>query len=148
VQMLSDRLVQIIQDHAGELTQGVLNDLAKNPSTAAYHMLPRTELHNRVYDVYRNLGQWITEKAEGPVSSTYMALGRTRRAEEIPLQQVVQALIVTKRHIVSYVRSSLPVDTAVELHQEEELNLMLGRFFDNAIYFTVKGYEQASAERS
>jgi hypothetical protein len=146
--MLSDRLVQIIQDHAGELTQGVLNDLAKNPRTAAYHMLPRTELHNRVYDVYRNLGQWITEKAEGPVSSTYMALGRTRRAEGIPLQQVVQALIVTKRHIVSYVRSSLPVDTAVELHQEEELNLMLGRFFDNAIYFTVKGYEQASVKQS
>ncbi len=146
--MLSDRLVQIIQDHAGELTQGVLNDLAKNPRTAAYHMLPRTELHNRVYDVYRNLGQWITEKAEGPVSSTYMALGRRRRAEGIPLQQVVQALIVTKRHIVSYVRSSLPVDTAVELHQEEELNLMLGRFFDNAIYFTVKGYEQASVKQS
>ncbi len=146
--MLSDRLVQIIQDHARELTQGVLNDLAKNPRTAAYHMLPRTELHNRVYDVYRNLGQWITEKAEGPVSSTYMALGRTRRAEGIPLQQVVQALIVTKRHIVSYVRSSLPVDTAVELHQEEELNLMLGRFFDNAIYFTVKGYEQASVKQS
>lgn len=146
--MLSDRLVQIIQDHAGELTQGVLNDLAKNPRTAAYHMLPRTELHNRVYDVYRNLGQWITEKAEGPVSSTYMALGRTRRAEGIPLQQVVQALIVTKRHIVSYVRSSLPVDTAVELHQEEELNLMLGRFFDNAIYFTVKGYEQASVKQT
>ena len=146
--MLSDRLVQIIQDHARELTQGVLNDLAKNPRTAAYHMLPRTELHNRVYDVYRNLGQWITEKAEGPVSSTYMALGRTRRAEGIPLQQVVQALIVTKRHIVSYVRSSLPVDTAVELHQEEELNLMLGRFFDNAIYFTVKGYEQASVKQT
>ena len=146
--MLSDRLVQIIQDHAGELTQGVLNDLAKNPRTAAYHMLPRTELHNRIYDVYRNLGQWITEKAEGPVSSTYMALGRTRRAEGIPLQQVVQALIVTKRHIVSYVRSSLPVDTAVELHQEEELNLMLGRFFDNAIYFTVKGYEQASVKQT
>ena len=77
-----------------------------------------------------------------------MALGRTRRTEGIPLQQVVQALIVTKRHIVSYVRSSLPVDTAVELHQEEELNLMLGRFFDNAIYFTVKGYEQASVKQS
>ncbi len=146
--MLSERLIQIVQEHAEELTGDVLKDLAKNPRTAAYHMLPRTELHNRVYDVYRNLGQWITEKAEGPVSSTYMALGRTRRAEGIPLQQVVQALIVTKRHIVSYVRSSLPVDTAVELHQEEELNLMLGRFFDNAIYFTVKGYEQASVKQT
>jgi hypothetical protein len=40
------------------------------------------------------------------------------------------------------------VDTAVELHQEEELNLLVGRFFDNAIYFTVKGYEQAILERS
>ena len=141
--MLSDRLVQIIQDHAEELTREVLEDLARNPRTVAYHKLPRTELHNRAYDVYRNLGQWITEKAEGPLSKTYMALGKTRQAEGIPLHEVVHALILLRQHLVSYVRSSVAVDTAVELHQEDELNLLVGRFFDNAIYFTVKGYEQA-----
>ena len=146
--MLSDRLVQIIQDHAEELTGDVLKDLAKNPRTAAYHKLPRTELHNRVYEVYHNLGQWIAEKSEGPVSKTYTALGKTRHAEGIPLQEVVLALILTRRHIASFVRSSVPVDTTVELYQEDELNLLVGRFFDNAIYFTVKGYEQATAEQS
>ena len=145
--MLSDRIVQIIQDHAEELTRGVLDGLAKNPRTAAYHKLPRTELHNRAYDVYHNLGRWITEKTEGPVSSTYVALGKTRHAEGIPLHEVVQALILTKQHLVSYVRSSLAVDSALELHQEEELNLLVGRFFDNAIYFAVKGYEEASLGR-
>jgi hypothetical protein len=146
--MLSERLIQIVQDHAEELTGDVLKDLAKNPRTSAYHKLRRTELHDRVYDVYHNLGQWIAETSEGLVSKTYTALGKTRHAEGIPLQEVVLALILTRRHLTSYVRSSVPVDTAVELHQEDELNLLVGRFFDNAIYFTVKGYEQATAEQS
>lgn len=146
--MLSERLIQIVQEHAEELTGDVLKDLAKNPRTSAYHKLRRTELHDRVYDVYHNLGQWIAETSEGLVSKTYTALGKTRHAEGIPLQEVVLALILTRRHLTSYVRSSVPVDTAVELHQEEELNLLVGRFFDNAIYFTVKGYEQATAEQS
>lgn len=145
--MLSDRIVQIIQNHAEELTTEVLGDIAKNPRTVAYHKLPRAELHNRAYDVYRNLGQWITEKAEGPLSETYVTLGKTRYAEGIPLHEVVQALILVRQHLVSYVRSSVAVDTAIELHQEEELNLLVGRFFDNAIYFAVKGYEEASLGR-
>ena len=146
--MLSERLVQIVQDHAEELTRDVLKDLAKNPRTSAYHKLRRTELHDRVYDVYHNLGQWIAETSEGLVSKTYTALGKTRHAEGIPLQEVVLALILTRRHLTSYIRSSVPVDTAVELHQADELNMLVGRFFDNAIYFTVKGYEQATAEQS
>ncbi len=141
--MLSDRLVRIIQDHAEELTRELLDDLARNPRTTGYHRLPRTELHDRAYNVYHHLGRWIAEKAEGPVSANYLNLGRTRYAEGIPLHEVVQALIMSRQHLMNYVRSSVAVDTAVELHQEEELNLLVGRFFDNAIYFTVKGYEQA-----
>ena len=143
--MLSDRLVRVIENHAEELTRGVLDDLVSNELTPAYHELPRTELHNRVYDVYHNLGRWITEKAEGPIKDTYMALGRTRHAEGVPLSEVVKALILTKRHLWDYVRSAGLVDTTVELYQEEELNLMLGRFFDNAVYFTTRGYEEAMA---
>ena len=141
--MLSDRLVRVIENHAEELTRSVLDDLASNELTPGYHELPHTELHNRVYGVYHNLGQWITEKAEGSIKDTYMALGRTRHNEGIPLSEVVKALILTRRHLWDYVRSAGLVDTTVELHQEEELNLMVGRFFDHAVYYTVKGYEDA-----
>ena len=141
--MLSDRLVRVIENHAEELTRSVLDDLAGNELTPGYHKLHRTELHDRVYDVYHNLGKWITGKTEGPIKHTYMTLGRTRHAEGIPLSEVVKALILTKRHLWDYVRSAGLVDTTVELYQEEELNLMVGRFFDHAIYFTTRGFEES-----
>jgi hypothetical protein len=33
--------------------------------------------------------------------------------------------------------------SAVQLYQQEELVLMISRFFDKAIYHVVKGYESA-----
>jgi hypothetical protein len=50
-----------------------------------------------------------------------------------------------KEHLRSYIRRAAAADSAVELHQEAELNLMIGHFFDKALYFTVRGYEEARA---
>ena len=36
------------------------------------------------------------------------------------------------------------VDTALELHRELELFNLVTEFFDNAIYYTVRGYEEMS----
>jgi hypothetical protein len=36
------------------------------------------------------------------------------------------------------------VDSAVELHQEQELHHVLGQFFDKAIYYTIRAYERAA----
>ena len=139
--MLSARLVRRIEEHAEELTRELLDDLARNPRTAGYHALPRAELHRRAHDVYRNLGRWLGQETEETIQRTYEELGRTRRVEGIPLHHVVYALVLTKHHLRDDIRSSGLVDSAVELYQEEDLHIRVGRFFDKAIYFTVKGYE-------
>jgi hypothetical protein len=141
--MLAARLVRAIEDHAEDLTRGVLDDLGTNPHTPSYHVLSRTELHGRVYEVYRNLGRWLGEDAEAAVDVTYSAVGRERRAEGIPLSEVVYALILTRHHLRDYVLRSGLVASVVDLYQEEDLNLRLDLFFDRALYYTVKGYEAA-----
>jgi hypothetical protein len=143
--MLSARLVRLIEDHAEDLTRSVLADLASNPRTPAYHRIPRDELHHRVHDVYRNLGRWLGDKTDEAVEPSYLSLGRRRLAEGVPLSEVVYALILTKHHLASFIRSAGLVDSAVELYQEEELNLLVDHFFDKAVYHTVRGYEQAAA---
>lgn len=139
--MLSARLVRVIEEHAEELTRGVLKDLATNPRTPAYHRLPPEELHRRVYDVYHNLGRWLGDKTEDHITATYGGLGRARCAEGVPLSEVVYALVLTKDHLREYIRAVGLVDSAVELYLEEELHLSIGHFFDRALYHTVKGYE-------
>jgi hypothetical protein len=144
--MLSARLVRLIEDHAEDLTRGVLSDLTTNPRTVAYHTIPREELHKRVYDVYRNLGRWLGDASDEAIEPSYLSLGRRRFAEGVPLAEVVYALILTKHHLTSYIRSAGLPDSAVELYQEEELALIVDRFFDKALYHSVRGFEQAARD--
>jgi hypothetical protein len=139
--MLSVRLVQMIEDHAEELTRELIKDLQTNPRTPHYHNLTYEELHFRTYSVYRNLGHWISQGTEEPVESNYASLAMRRYAEHVPLEEVVFALLSTKYHLYAYVRTTGLIDSAVELHQERELRRLVGTFFDKAIYFTVKAYE-------
>jgi len=47
--MLSTRLVRMIEDHAEELTRGLVRDLQTNPQTLSYRHLSHENLHRRVY---------------------------------------------------------------------------------------------------
>ena len=143
--MLSARLVQIIEEHAEELTGRVLEDVAANPRTPHYHGLSSEEMHRRVYDVYHNLGRWLGDQTEERLEVTYGGLGRTRYREGVPLSEVLYALIIIKDHLREYIRAVGLVDSAVELYLEEELHLSIGRFFDRARYHAVKGYEDEAA---
>ena len=140
--MLSVRLVQMIEDHAEELTRELIKDLQSNPRTPHYHRLTYEELHYRTYAVYKNLGHWVSQKGEDQVAANYADLAIRRYAEGVPLEEVVFTLISTKNHLYAYVQTTGLMDSAVELHQERELRHLVGNFFDKAIYYTVKSYER------
>jgi hypothetical protein len=143
--MLSVRLVQMIEDHAEELTRELVKDLQSQPRTPHYHNLTYEELHYRTYSVYRNLGHWLGHNSEEPIEAAYSDLARRRWSEGVPLEEVVFALICTKNHLRNYIRTAGFMDSAVELHQERELYRLVGNFFDSAIYYTVRAYEHHAA---
>ena len=143
--MLSVRLVRMIEDHAEQITRALLNDLQSNPRTPAYHGLSRDELHRRVYEVYHNLGRWLADETDETIEAAYSELSKIRFAEDVPLSEVVYALILTKYHLRDYISTSALLDSAVELYQEKELQRMIGQFFDKATYYTVQAYMQEAA---
>jgi len=139
--MLSARLVQIIEDHAEQLTRGLIDDLLTSNHTPHYHHLTRDELHHRTYDVYRNLGRWLTNETESAIESSYVHLWKRRSAEGIPLSEIVYSLTLVKQLLLEYVRVCGMIDSAVDLHADRELQRLVGRFFDKAVYHTVRGFE-------
>ena len=145
--MLSTRLIQMIENHAEELTRGTLDDLRGNPRTPSYHALSHDALYTRVYDVYRDLGDWLSEKTEAKIEAWYRDLGQRRYDERIDLSEVIYALILTKNRLEKYVRTSGLADSAVELYQEQELFWLIEYFFDRALYYAAVGYEQEASLR-
>ena len=142
--MLSARLIKTIEDHAEQLTRGLIDDLLSNHRTTHYHHLTREELHHRIYDVYRNFGRWLSDETESAIEASYTHLGKKRLAEGIPLNEIVYSLGLIKNHLLEYIQFSGMADSAVEVHGDRELHRLAGRFFDKAVYYTVAGYEHAA----
>jgi hypothetical protein len=140
-EMLAANLIRLVETHADELVQAVINDVRSNPRTPSFKKVPEADLRHRLLDLYRHLGDWIGDKTETRIEHQYMAVGQRRFQEGIPLAEVVYAANLFKDHLRHFIRSHGLVASVVELYGEEQLYQMTWSFFDRALYFTVKGYE-------
>ncbi len=141
--MLVGRLVALIEDHAEDLTAQIVTRLREDPRVAEYRRFDDEELGARARSVYAHLGDWLEMTSDAAVEREYHDLGAKRRREGIPLSHVVMALLLTRRNLWSFVESQ-GADSALELRQQLDLELLVVRFFDRAIYHTVRGYESGA----
>ena len=144
----SRRLVDIIETHADELANRWLAMVKEHPGTPTYANYNDTLMYDRAFDVYKNLSKWISADSDekGEIRRKYMALGAQRYSEGIPLSEVLMALLITRRVLWSKVQSEGMLDTAVELNMAMAMSNQVQLFFERALVFVARGYEQAAAE--
>ncbi len=145
--MLSDLLIRIIESHADELTRGAVKKLQSSPRTRSYHGLPHDELYRRVYAVYHDLGGWLGEKTDHAIRAWYNELGEKRVKEGIPLGEVLWGLVLIKYHLRDYIGTSGLADSAIELYRQQELDRLIGQFFDRAVCYTADAYQRQASRR-
>ena len=158
--MLANRVIQLIENHSVSLTQEALRDILTNENTISFRRVPREELKPRIAALYENLGKWIGKPNEDDIRQEYEGWGRTRFRQGIPFSEIVYVLMLTKRYLRKFIREHGMVAFSgdrvtpdelvpVELYSIQELNYLVGDFFDRALYHLVRGYESAaSTQRS
>lgn len=144
--MLSAYLVRLVEQHADTLTDELVADLQSNARTPTFHRLSRDELHHRAYTVYHGLGNWLANTDDPSMEAKFESHGRQRFHEHVPLSELVYAATLMKYHLRDKIRSVGNIYSALELHNELQLTLLIGRFFDRMLYSMVAGYEQARDE--
>ena len=156
--MLSARIVELIQNHAPQLTSAVLTELMANDRTPSFHKLPLRDLEARIFRIHNHLGDWISAANERVAQEEFEYWGRQRHSQGVPLSEVVYAVILLKRQLSRYIRDNgligrhSPAWTATPCCRctcrgLQELNGMISEFFDMALYNLARGYE-AEAKRS
>src|SRR5262249_40940773 len=146
------RLMEFIKAHAASLTREAVHDVLTNEHTSSFHRVPVAELESRVAALYQNLGKWVGDPREDAVREEYEQWGSSRFYQGIPLNEIVYCLILAKAHLRRFIREygllSFAGDRVtpdelvpVELHGIQELNYMVGEFFDRALYHLTRGYE-------
>jgi hypothetical protein len=144
--MLAGYLIQTLERHADTLADALVRDLTTNEQTPSYRRLPAEALRERTHAIYRNLLDWLAEGSEVRIATTFEALGRERFEEQIPLEELVYAFILTRRHVRASASRLYEIESAIELHYVNDLHAMIDLFFDRALHATVTGYEQPRRE--
>jgi hypothetical protein len=143
--MFSYRLVRLIEAHADALAAGLQEKVQDSPQVTHFRDISAHELRERVYEIYRHLGEWLLGKNELDIEHRYREIGSRRAQQKVPLSEVIQAIVLTKENLWEFLKSEAVMDRAIEIMGELELLQMLEMFFDRAIYYAVVGYEEEVA---
>jgi hypothetical protein len=142
--MLAVRLVRLIENHIEQLSRDLSGKVWNSPRCSDLNKVPASELQARTHEIYRNLSDWLLDKADAQVERRYTELGAARAQQGVAYSHFAWAIISTKEHVRAFVQREGLSESAMELHGELELLHLLGQFFDLVLYYAALGYEQES----
>jgi hypothetical protein len=96
-----------------------------------------------VFEIYRHLGDWLLGKTEFDIKERYLEIGERRAEQHVPLSQLVWVIVLTKENLWDYLKQEAGLERPTEIFGELEMLQLLDQFFDRAIFYASKGYEQA-----
>ena len=143
--MFSYKLVRLIESHADRLAAGLEEKANLSSQVSHFRNIPAHELRERVYEIYRHLGEWLLGKNELDIENRYREIGARRASQRVPLSELIQVIVLTKENLWEFLKSEALMDRASEILGELELLQMLEMFFDRAIYYASVGYEEETA---
>jgi len=140
--LLSDELVDAVQQNSAKIVKLWLNDISTNPSTRGYHQFDKEDLFQRAMFIMGQLEAWLKgEKGESEFKEFYTGLGSRRRKDGMTLEEIISSLSLLKKHIWMFTYSFGVREKAVDIYRMFELGERLVYFFDRAAYYTVTGYD-------
>ncbi|MFH1144769.1 MAG: NUDIX domain-containing protein [Candidatus Eisenbacteria bacterium] len=140
--LLSDALVLLIRERSAEIAAAWLADVRSNPTTTAYRNLAGEGLLERAAVALRQFGRWMTgAEVTQEARDFYRTLGKERRRQGVPAQEVLSSLMLLKKNVWSFARDHGMWERAIDVYRVLELNRRLVLFFDRAMYHMLRGYE-------
>lgn len=143
--MLTYKLVRLIETHSDTLAAGLLAKVRNSLRLGEYGSVPPEELQQRVYEIYRHLGEWLLGRREIDLERRYIEIGARRAAQGVPLSQLIWAIILTKENLRDSLKGESAMERPPEVFGRLELLELLEQFFDRAIHYAAIGYEQFQA---
>ena len=143
--LLAYRLVKLIETHSDGLARSLQLRYRESSKCSGYANVPAGDLTDKVYDVYRHLGDWLLGKTEADIEKRYLEVGAQRAAQGVPVSQVVWMICLVRENLWDYLQKNAELERPAEIFGELELLEMLDQFFHLAIYYAALGHERAMA---
>jgi len=141
--MVSTKLVRLIEDHWDSIARSSVRRIRACADLPHLQHMPESEVHQAAQRTLHNLGYWLTNNPEKEIAARYQEIGRQRFRGGMPLHEAVRSLQLMKESVLDYVREQVFIGSGVEILAQQELDRVLGHFYDLLTFHLVKGYEAA-----
>ncbi len=146
--ILAYRLLRLVETHSDKLAAMLLERTSRSPLLPDYKNVPSEELRERVREIYQHLAEWLLGKGDMDVEKRYLEIGAKRARQDVPLSQLIWAIILTKKNLWEFVKQEAVLDQPVEIAGELEVEELVDQFFDRAIFYAAVGYERYVSEEA
>lgn len=147
--LLSDKLVDVIEKNAKSIARHWLKDVLANPSTADYRKLDPSGLREEILGILSQFGKWMSGfYKDSDVRDYYTAFGRESRRNGVPLSHVLSALSLIKKHLWEFALSRGMWKRTLDIYMALELDRRIVIFFDKAVFYTTQGHESGGTPTS
>jgi 8-oxo-dGTP diphosphatase len=142
-EMLSDRLVTYIRDNAKEVSERWLEDVLSSSSTTSYTKVDTEELRERVASALSQFKRWLSgSEADSEVKAFYRKLGADRREQGFKLHEIISSLSMLRKQVLTYARDHNAWGRTIDLYTLTELDRRNFVFFDKAIYYVARAFQE------
>ena len=141
--MLSSNLVKLIETHWEEIATRLISSVRQHPEMTQLSRKTDAEMREWCRNILQDMDYLLVASKAQEVRRRFEVLGRLRYEENIPLHEAVLRFQMLKNKIVGFIHEQGFPMSAMHLYAEEELELRIGRFFDDCVYHVVRGYESA-----
>ncbi|MCD4772750.1 MAG: NUDIX domain-containing protein [Bacteroidales bacterium] len=148
INLLSNKLIEMIEKNTKSIAELWLLDISSNKSTPHYHLFDKQKLLERSQIVISQLSKWLSmDYNKHDIRNFYKQLGNERRKEDFALSEVISSLSLIRKHIWEFALSRGIWNTTIDIYIALELGRRMMLFFDKATYYVSIGYETEYLEK-
>ena len=130
------------------LVEEVLSQIAKDSILSHYRTrLRQDDVRERILTVFQDgfqrLQAWLqSDKQDEAILRPYIELGRARRREGIPLEEVIRVFLIVNRTINVQIEANKLFNSRYRLNELADLNRDTATFFSKIVHAIIMGYEE------
>ena len=144
--LLSDALVDLIEEHADEIYERWLAVVSTDPTTRSYTRSALLGVEEAARRSLSHFCTWLLDRERsGETEAFFFDVGRRRARQAVGLEELLSALTLLRREIWTFARERQVLASPLDVYRVMELSRRTVLYFDKALYHATRGFLAGAA---
>jgi hypothetical protein len=140
------RLMELIEKNSGRLAANLMGDIRKREEARRAAGSEDRDSPRKISAVYEDLLEWLFDNLKkGNLVAYYSSLGEQTHLKGARLEDIVTAILVIQKEIMTIVIDEIGGEGDLKLNQILDIVFRVNLFFDLVMHSVISGYHKEPA---